>query len=394
MFRLLFVITVIAVINADPQNIAFAENLETYSKANHDFALSLYTKLAEIETGNIIYSPLSIHVIMFMTSIGAVSKTLDEIIKTIHLTNIKYSVEDYSAMLKRITDGYNNLKLVSAIFIDEDFNVKDSFLAKSNLSPFWVYKSDFKNKHESWRQTINMWVSNKTEHKIEELFPKELIDANTALVLVNAVHFKSPWVYKFYEINKEPFYSYSKKIQSVKMMTLMHDLQYYHDMHLKYSAVELPYNYYNFKMIILLPDDKDGLKSLEKNLVNINLNNIFKQMNEYHVSVKLPSFKIEQSLYLEEAFKRLGCSTMFTPRANFSKISNKGGLYVNNLVHKAFIEVNENGTLAAGATGGSVSLLSLPLPRTKVQFTVDHPFLFFIVSEYNDIILLGRVLQV
>lgn len=153
------------------------------------------------------------------------------------------------------------------MFIDEDFNVKNSFLAKSNLRPFQVHKSDFKNQHELWRQTINMWVSKKTEHKIEELFPKgyqysvfcyfcfkfcinnlfvyrftEFIDANTALVLANAVHFKSPWAHKFYEINKEPFYSYSKEIQPVKMMTLMHDLQYYHDIQLKYSAVELPYD--------------------------------------------------------------------------------------------------------------------------------------------------------
>ncbi|XP_008178951.1 serine protease inhibitor 4, serpin-4-like isoform X11 [Acyrthosiphon pisum] len=377
----------------DPTNMALNTNYENaLSLANHDFSFSLYKELAKTENGNIFFSPFSIHVIMFMASMGAASKTFDEMINTIHLNETTHSMEGYRTLLEDLLSNNENLKMATGMFVDETFNVKKSFVENSmKYLKSSMEKKNFKDDPEKQRKYLNDWVLSKTNNKIKDLFPKDSITKDTALVLANAVHFQSSWVYKFKDAEDDSFYITPSNKVPVKMMTLVHDLQYYHDSDLKFAALELPYEHYAFKMIILLPDAKDGLKELENNLSKINLNDISNKMSQYHVTVKLPRFKLEQSLQLEDTLSNLGCPTMFTQAANFSNIVEHGDLHVSKVLHKAYVDVNEKGTEAAAATGVNIILLSLPVQLPKVYFVADHPFLVSIISRKKTILFMGRL---
>ncbi|XP_025406327.1 leukocyte elastase inhibitor-like isoform X6 [Sipha flava] len=378
----------------DPKNMALT-NLEALNLANHDFSLSLYTELAKKETGNIFYSPFSIHVIMFMASVGAASTTFDEMIATIHLNKTTHSLETYKELLDDLISDSENLKLATGMFVDTNFNVKSSYVENTNkYLKATMEKLNFKQNPEKQRQYINNWVLQKTNDKIKNLFPKDSINEGTPLVLANAIHFKSGWAHKFRDAEDEPFYLTPNNKVTVKMMTLVHDLSYYHNDELKFAALELPYEHHAFKMMILLPDEKDGLKNLENNLSKIKIHEISNKMSQYHVTVKLPRFKLEQSLQLEDTLSNLGCPTMFSRAANFSNIAESGDLYVSKVVHKAYVDVNEKGTEAAAATGLTfvvTSAVHVYPPPPEVQFVADHPFFLSILSRNNDVLFVGRL---
>ncbi|XP_025406322.1 serpin B4-like isoform X2 [Sipha flava] len=380
----------------DPKNMALT-NLEALNLANHDFSLSLYTELAKKETGNIFYSPFSIHVIMFMASVGAASTTFDEMIATIHLNKTTHSLETYKELLDDLISDSENLKLATGMFVDTNFNVKSSYVENTNkYLKATMEKLNFKQNPEKQRQYINNWVLQKTNDKIKNLFPKDSINEGTPLVLANAIHFKSGWAHKFRDAEDEPFYLTPNNKVTVKMMTLVHDLSYYHNDELKFAALELPYEHHAFKMMILLPDEKDGLKNLENNLSKIKIHEISNKMSQYHVTVKLPRFKLEQSLQLEDTLSNLGCPTMFSRAANFSNIAESGDLYVSKVVHKAYVDVNEKGTEAAAATGMTMLTRCLMIPQDydKVDFFANCPFIFFIVGKNNELLFFGRILNV
>ncbi|KAL4148666.1 hypothetical protein QTP88_002838 [Uroleucon formosanum] len=372
---------------------ALTTNVEALRRANHDFSFSLYREVAKTETGNIFYSPFSIHVIMFMASTGAASKTFDEMVATIHLNETTHSLEAYGKLLEHLTSKNDNLKLATGMFIDAAFNVKDSFVENSmKYLKSSIEKLNFKNDPEQQCRYLNNWVLNKTDNKIKDVFPKDSITESTALVLANAIHFKSAWAHQFKHVYDGSFYVTPSDKVTVKMMYLERDFQYYHDSDLKFTALELPYDHYAFKMIIVLPDAKDGLKELENNLSKINLNDISKKMAQNYLSVRLPRFKIEQSLQLNETLSNLGCPTMFSQAANFSNIVENGKLKVSKVLHKAFIDVDEYGTEAAAVTIAIQQQQSCVISFKDVN--VDHPFIFFISTRCNSIIFVGRMTKI
>ncbi|KAL5232727.1 hypothetical protein ACI65C_000137 [Semiaphis heraclei] len=374
------------------KNMALTTNLEALRCANNDFSFSLYKEVAKIETGNIFYSPFSIHVIMFMASSGAASKTFDEMIATIHLNKTTYSLEAYKTLLEDLTSGNDNLKLATGMFVDKVFNVKESFLENSmKYFKSSLEKLNFKNEPEQQCQYLNNWVLNKTNNKIKDLFSKDSINNDTALVLANAVHFKCAWAHTFRYVNDGYFYETPSKKVTVKMMLLEFDFQYYHDSDLKFTAFEIPYENNDFKMTIFLPDAKDGLNNLENNFSKLNFNDISKKMTRNFLFVKLPRFKIEQSLQLDTTLSNLGCPTMFTREANFSNIVDDDNLYVSNVVHKAYINVDEYGTEAAAITN---FLCQIQCSRQSKDVVVDHPFVFFISTRNNSIIFAGRITKI
>ncbi|NP_001156102.2 serine protease inhibitor 4-like isoform X1 [Acyrthosiphon pisum] len=364
-------------------------NLEALRSANHDFSFSLYKEVAKTETGNIFYSPFSIHVIMFIASIGAVAKTFDEMVATIHLNETTYSLEAYRQLLEELTNENDKLKLATGTFVDTAYNVKDSFVENSRkYLKSSSKKLNFKNDPERQRQYLNDWVLNETNNKIKDVFPTDSINHDTALVLANAVYFKSAWAHQFTRCIDGSFYVTPSNEVAVKMMIREHGFQYYHDDLLQFTALELPYENHSFKMIILLPDAKDGLNTLENNFSKINLHEISKNMTQHYIRVKLPSFKLEQSLQLKETLSNLGSPTMFTRAANFSNIVEDGNIYASKVVHKAYIDVNQYGTEAAAIT----KMEFIPRrARSYTDFIVDHPFMFFISTRYNTIIFVGRM---
>ncbi|XP_050435896.1 leukocyte elastase inhibitor-like isoform X2 [Adelges cooleyi] len=376
------------------KNMALATNsLEALSLANHDFSLSLYSKFNQ-KDGNIFYSPFSIHLVMFMASVGAAAKTFDEIVNTLHLTKNNTALDAYKELLENLNEN-DVLKIATGMFADNSFKIKQSYLEKTGkYLQSSLEKLDFKGNPEVQRVYINDWVQNKTNGKIKDLFPAGSIQADTNLVLANAVHFKCGWKNEFSDTQDEPFFLTPENQVNVKMMSLRKDLLYYHDGDLKYAALELPYKNFFFKMIILLPDAKDGLKDLESNLHKIKLHELSNKMTTYNVNVKLPRFKLEQTFDLIPVLTELGCTSMFSQSANFSEIyeSTSDSLYVSKVIHKAYIDLDEKGTEAAAATGIGFALLSAHVKhRENAVFIADHPFIFAIITNEGDVIFMGRL---
>ncbi|XP_050430549.1 leukocyte elastase inhibitor-like isoform X2 [Adelges cooleyi] len=385
-------------INIDPRSMTLAlNNFEALSLANQGFSLSLYSKLSQ-QDGNIFYSPISIHIILFMASIGAAAQTFDEILNTLHLTKETNFSEIYKELLNSLKKENSTLNLATGMFVENSYTIKQSYLEKTNeYLNSTIEKLDFKSNPEVQLVYLNNWVESKTNGKIKDLFSKDSINENTALVLANAVHFKCDWLHKFNVAIDEPFYATPTTKVNVKMMSLTKDLLYYHDDQLMYSALELPYKNHNFKMIILLPDANGGLNDLEKNLSKIKLNELTEKMSKYKVNVKLPRFKLEQSFDLQDVLVELGCLSMFSPtEANFSEIYDRSErpLYISKVVHKAFVEVNEEGTEAAAATGMVMYARCMLMEYQHVDFLANHPFIFFIVSNNIEPLFVGRLLNI
>ncbi|XP_050535132.1 serpin B4-like [Daktulosphaira vitifoliae] len=377
--------------NDDPENMDVVNNLEVLCSANHQFALSLYSELNK-QDGNIFYSPFSIHLIMFMASMGAAADTLDELYTTLQLKKNSNLLDTFSDFLDGLKK-FDELKVATGMFIDNSFKIKQNYLEETkNYMKTAVEILNFKENPENQRTYLNEWVEKKTNGKIKNLFPPNSINRETALVLANAIHFKSNWKKKFDEAQDDLFFLTPMNHINVKMMSLTEDLKYYHDTDLKYSALELPYEGYKFKMLILLPDAKDGLRNLENSLNKIQIRGLMQKMNTFKVNVKLPKFKMEQSIDLNDVLIKLGCSTMFSSRANFSKISDpsENPLYISKVLHKAFIDVNEKGTEAAAATG-CVNRKKRSLQKESISMTINHPFLFYILNNNNIFIFVGRI---
>jgi serpin B len=157
------------------------------------------------------------------------------------------------------------------------------------------------------------------------------------------------------------------------------------------QALELPYKGENLSMIILLPNKQDGLTSLESSLTLETLSAIRRQLYRSKVHVTLPKFKIEYSKEMSRDFKSLGAQGVFTPGADFSGISADRNIFVSQVLHKAVVEVNEEGSEAAAVTGIVTNRMSAVFDATP-EFLVNHPFFFAIVDKRNDMILfMGRV---
>jgi len=246
---------------------------------------------------------------------------------------------------------------------------------------------------------INGWVEEQTNHKIKDIVPVDAVDALTRLILVNAVYFKGDWNKKFdTTVTKDEDFHVSSSVK-IKV-PLMHipkgKFVYGVDQRLNCQAISLPYVGEKLSMIILLPDHTvTTLADVESQLTADHLINAEQrfQMSKREVKLWLPHFKLEESLQLNNVLRNLGIVDMFGEGvADFSGMDGTKDLYVSKVLHKAFVEVNEEGSEAAAATAVVMMMRSASIPRDPFEFRADHPFLFYIVDNSTKAILfLGRV---
>ena len=260
---------------------------------------------------------------------------------------------------------------------------------------------DFRRGAEAARVTMNQWVEDKTRQKIRELIPSGGLGADTRLVLVNAAYFKGMWVQQFRKAatRDEPFHvEGGGKVQA----PLMHQREGVRYLQARgYQAVDLVYRGGDLSMLVLLPDRKDGLRDLEMTLSARMLHDCVAQMGTREVKLFLPRFKITWgTVNVRDQLTALGMPLAFTRLANFSGINgheppHEDSLFISAILHKAFVETNEEGTEAAAATAvfmtTAASLRSLKPPPVPI-FRADHPFLFAIRDRKSGTILfLGRM---
>ena len=384
---------------------AALEQVSVVAKATNKFALDLHKSLAnrdQFANDNLFYSPTSLLIALAMTCYGARGNTAVEIKKVLHVASV--SSLDLNKSMKKFIDTLNgasdeNNKLLTAnrLFVQKSFEILEAF--KEGTREFYdaeLALVDYITNAEKVTEEINHWVEQKTNDKIKDLIPPGMLSSDTRLTLVNAIYFKGLWLEQFKKektVSKSFFVSQNEEIK-VEMMRQEADFKYFESQDLACQVLEMPYIGLKMSMVIYLPKEINGLTKLEEVITYETLQNSLSLLNASmdEVEVFLPKFKLSQQFDLNDILSKMGAEEMFIPgRADLSGITAEP-LFVSKVVHKAFVEVNEEGTEAAAATGIGMNTFSMPLP--KLIFKADHPFLFLI--RHNDsgaILFLGRLVR-
>jgi serpin B len=253
-----------------------------------------------------------------------------------------------------------------------------------------VGELDFRRAPETARETMNQWVEKMTESRIRDLFPQGSIDDTTRLVLANAVYFKTRWAEPFEKSRTrlEPFHLSASSGTTTQMMFLTHRFGFARIANGR--VLELPYKGEQLSLLVLLPDEVDGLAALEGRLTEDSLRSWTSAIRDRRVRVGLPRFTATGQFTLSQTLAALGMPSAFhETEADFSGMTGKRDLFISLIVHKAFVEVNEEGTEAAAATGVVMKVTTVSVSE---EFIADRPFLFLIRDRGSGCILfLGRV---
>jgi serpin B len=368
------------------------------------FAFDLYQALKE-EDGNLFYSPYSISLALAMTYAGARGETAEQMADTLHFLldqNKLHPVFNWlDAELASRGEGAEGkdgegfrLNIVNAIWGQEDYEFLSDFLdvlAENYGAGLRIL--DFMTETEKSRLTINDWVSNQTEGRIEDLIPQGVIDALTRLVLTNAIYFNAAWAYPFDEdmTADGPFYLLDGGQVSVPMMKQTQSFGYAEGE--GYQAIELPYDGDELSMVILLPE-AGQFEAFEAGLQTQQVSDIISGLQPTEVALTMPQFEFESEFSLKDTLADMGMPIAFSPDdANFSGMTGTPDLYISEVIHKAFISVDEAGTEAAAATAVIMNRCSAPY-EPPVEVTIDRPFIFLIRDiETGTILFAGRVVN-
>ncbi|MBI4833713.1 MAG: serpin family protein [Planctomycetes bacterium] len=364
---------------------------------NTEFALNLYDYLAGQEKGNIFFSPYSISTALAMTYAGARNKTEEEMQSTLCFPE-EWKQEKlhaaFAELLNRTKPGKDSgyqLSVANALWGQKGVLWLKGFLADSRkYYGAGLMEVDYAMDKEKARQEINAWVEKETNDKIKELIKENILTELTRLVLTNAIYFKGTWAEEFdKKLTKEGEFYVS---QDEKIMTpMMHkQTEFNYFKNDTFQCLEIPYKGNEIAMVVLLPKKGTELSELESSLDMKSLAEGLKSQGKTKVHVSLPKFKTTCEFELSDPLKEMGMSDAFSMTADFSGLNGKKDLYISNVIHKAFVEVNEEGTEAAAATAVIIETKSMPPPPEF--FTVDRPFIFFIRDLRTDSVLfLGRI---
>ncbi|XP_049854610.1 leukocyte elastase inhibitor-like isoform X2 [Schistocerca gregaria] len=367
--------------------------LSIVSEANEKFCFDLYKALCKT-TGSFLYSPYGLEVVLSLVYLGAKERTATEVADTLHLPPDKKTILDgLSDLLNSIkcTDGVM-LHTASKMYIHNKFTIMESFLADAARFLAEAELVDFENEPDKARTIVNEWVQKKTDNKIKNFIADGALDPVTRLVLINAVYFKGKWEHPFskHSTFPMPFYTSSSQSKEVPMMQQEREFMYANLTELEAQILELPYQGNQLSMLVILPNQIDGINELENKIMKVNLHQISDKLNPIKVNVLLPKFNIEKEIHLNEILKQLGMKEIFDEKlANLSGIIGSSLLCVSQIFHKAFIEVSEEGTEAAAASG--VMCRQKRSLQEVISFTADHPYLFFVLhKDSNTVLFCGR----
>nr|XP_037843910.1 serpin B3 isoform X2 [Chlorocebus sabaeus] len=365
--------------------------MNSLSEANTKFMFDLFQQFRKSQKNNTFYSPISITSALGMVLLGAKDNTAQQINKVLHFDqvpenttekaatyhvdrsgNVHHQFQKLLTELNKSTDAYE-LKIANKLFGEKTFQFLQEYLdAIKKFYQTSVESVDFAKAPEESRKMINSWVESQTNEKIKNLLPHGSIGNNTTLVLVNAIYFKGQWQNKFNKENtKEEKFWPNKDVQA--------------------KVLEIPYKGKDLSMIVLLPNEINGLQKLEEKLTAEKLLEwtSLQKMREAHVDLHLPQFKVEESYDLKDTLRNMGMVDIFSGDADLSGMTESRGLTVSKVLHKAFVEVTEEGAEAAAATAVGIEFSSPPL--TNEEFHCNHPFLFFIrQNKTNSILFFGR----
>jgi len=361
---------------------------------NTVFGSRLYQQLKD-EPGNIIMSPFSVSGVMAMVAAGAGGDTLSQVQQGMSFPSSEELALGYKDAIPALRTNENfTLEAANSIFAQSGFAILDDY--RETLHQHFhaaIQETDYSDGKASAR-LINDWVEKITQSKIKDLIKPDMLNSLTRLVLVNAIYFKGDWASKFdaKKTADEDFHLDDGSTKKVPMMRQTKKFQFAILDELSASMLELPYTGDRLSLQLVLPGRGNNLAALEQKLRTADLQQLFESNSrEEKVAVTLPRFKLEQTIPLTDQLQQLGMTDMFVGgKADFSAIDGSRNLYVSEVVQKAFIEVNEEGSEAAAATGAVMMMRSMPMPPE--EFRADRPFLFFLRDKLTGMLLFqGRV---
>jgi len=370
-------------------------------EGNSAFAFELYQALKG-EEGNLFYSPYSISVALAMTYSGARNETAEQMADTLQFLleqeRLHPAFNWLDAELASRGEGAQGkddegfrLNVVNAIWGQKDYSFLPAFLdvlAENYGAGLRIL--DFITETEKSRVTINDWVSDQTEGRIEDLIPQGMITWLTRLVLTNAIYFNAAWEYPFDEdvTADGPFYLPDGGQVIVPMMKQTESFGYTEGE--AYQAVELLYDGEELSMVILLPE-AGNFEAFEKNL-EAQVSDIISGLQLTEVALTMPQFEFDSEFSLKDTLADMGMPIAFSGAADFSGMTGNPELFISEVVHKAFVAVDEAGTEAAAATAVIMEYSAVPEPFVEV--TIDRPFIFLIRDiETGAILFVGRVMN-
>jgi len=377
-------------------------DLSMLIEGNSAFAFDLYRALKQ-EEGNLFYSPHSISVALAMTYAGARGDTAEQMAATLQFLleqeRLHPAFNWLDAELANRGEGAQGkddegfrLNIVNAIWGQKDYGFLSDFLdvlAQNYGAGLRIL--DFINETEESRLAINDWVSDQTEGRIEDLIPQGAIDALTRLVLTNAIYFNAAWAYPFDgDITADgPFYLIDGGQVTVPMMKQTEAFGYTDGE--GYQAIELLYDGDELSMVIMLPEDGQ-FEVFEEGLQADKVSDIIGGLELTEVALTMPQFEFDSEFSLKDTLAGMGMPVAFSGTADFSGMTGGRDLFISEVLHKAFVSVDEAGTEAAAAT--AVIMKETAMPGQPAEVTIDRPFIFLIRDiETGAILFVGRVMD-
>lgn len=375
---------------------ANASSQKTLVEDNSEFALDLYQML-RTSKDNLFLSPYSISNALAMTYAGAQGETKNQIQKALHFSLSQDKLHPaFSKLQDKLetiqAEGKIQLYTANSLWPQKEYPFRKEYLGLIQKN----YKTDitaldYVKQSGKARDTINSWVEDKTRGKIKEVIKPGVFDVWTRLVLVNTIYFKGNWAIQFDKKQTRNMLFNVSLDKTVKTPMMYQKGRYGYWANENLQVLEMPYMGEQLSMIVLLPTRIDGLLQLEKKLNIENLRRWTIQLHKREVTTWFPKFKLSCDFRLDMALQAMGMVDAFTDNANFSGMDGTDLLHLSAVLHKAFIDVNEEGTEAAAATtviGKQISVLMDP------QFRADHPFVFLIQeNQTGSILFLGRMID-
>jgi len=369
------------------------EDVFAAARSVNDFAFDLYAQLKSDE-GNIFFSPYSISTALTMTYAGARANTAAEMRQV-----LRYTLPD-----EKLHGGMGNLgwqidesegcelSVANALWAQKNYPFLEEFIGLNTTYYGAALEAlDFASDAEGARKRINGWVEGKTRDRIKDLIKPGVLTPLTRLVLTNAIYFKGDWAAKFKESRTKdaPFHVSTTEKATVRMMNQTEKFGYAEDGDVQ--VLEMSYQGDELSMVIVLPRKKDGLAKVEAALTRRKLTAWIGDLHKREVAVSVPRFTTTFTIGLKDTLTDMGMKDAFGPgAADFSGMADTDEIFIAAVIHKAFVEVNEEGTEAAAATA-VVAELKAEAVRMPV-FRADHPFIFMIRHKATGAVLfLGRL---